>query len=162
MKALFPSALHRTPPVTNTSCLPFTVDLTWIPLGHSTKQVFNTSSAAGWKRSGVSGASPLPDAPCCASHSPVSLEIHGSAVKEVRQEYHPSGSVASEAQQPIRFAKSLLDMQSKNCLFKKGDLFVYLVKSSCQKYPNLLHPVGGGKGPAARTQVSYRSAPTNF
>lgn len=46
---------------------------------HMKHESFKTSSAAGWWRSGVNGVSPLPVAPCCASHSPASLQSHGSA-----------------------------------------------------------------------------------
>lgn len=40
-------------------------------------------------------------------------------------------------------------------------MFVYLVKSPCQEDTNLLHPVGGGEGPGARSQVSNTNSLTS-
>lgn len=93
--------LHTTcqsPHVSNASCLSFTVDLTWFPLRVELKHtLFKTSSAAGWKRSGVSGASPPRGAPCCASRSLVSLGSHGSAADMSDSEslLHTRGTVTN-------------------------------------------------------------------
>lgn len=53
-------------------------------------KLFKTSSAAGWQRPGVSAASPPQVAPCCASHSPVSPESHGSAANTSGRRLSPT------------------------------------------------------------------------
>lgn len=87
---LFPLNTWRYPHVSNTSCFVFHSWLDKVSFRgppqkkkqNKKKHIpFKTSSAAGWRRSGSSGASPPLVAPCCASRSPASPGSRGSAAK---------------------------------------------------------------------------------
>lgn len=135
--------------LSNPSCLSFTVDWTRFPLGPVlNKMLFKTSSAAGYKRTGGSGASPLRGAPFRASHSLVSLESHGSAAKKGKSLLHTC--LCGIVSIPVCPAGMNLTCTVRMCFLIKG-VCVYLFKSSRQKNTNLLHSVGGCKGPAERS-----------
>lgn len=92
----------------------------------SLHNLFKTSLAAGWWRFGASGASLLRGAPCCASHSPGSLENRGSAAK------HERGGGYRGPQEGCNWSGLLRgigqNMQIENWLFKMV-MFVFTLSS---------------------------------